>query len=65
MVEKFGFTQLSTGDLLRLEVQSGSERGKHFNMVMEKGELVSMVISLSSIKKTKLSILGQKVLSLY
>ena len=43
IVDKFQYTHLSTGDLLRAEVESGSERGKHLVAVMERGELVSNV----------------------
>jgi adenylate kinase family enzyme len=43
IVAKYGFTHLSTGDLLRNEVQSGSERGKKLNAIMEQGELVPLV----------------------
>ena len=43
IVEKYGFCHLSSGDLLRAEVSSGSERGKKLNAIMEKGELVSLV----------------------
>jgi len=42
-VEKYGFTHLSSGDLLREEVQSGSARGKTLTEIMEKGELVPLV----------------------
>jgi len=40
MVEKYGFQHLSTGDLLREEVQSGSDLGKEINELIVKGELV-------------------------
>ncbi|XP_028408341.1 adenylate kinase isoenzyme 5-like [Dendronephthya gigantea] len=42
IVEEFHYTHLSTGDLLRSEVSSGSERGQKLNTIMEKGELVPM-----------------------
>lgn len=43
MVEKYGFTHLSSGDLLRDEVKSGSARGSQLTKVMEAGELVPLV----------------------
>ncbi|XP_077161241.1 adenylate kinase isoenzyme 1 isoform X2 [Paroedura picta] len=42
IVQKYGYTHLSTGDLLRAEVGSGSERGKKLSAIMEKGELVPL-----------------------
>ncbi|PNF32688.1 Adenylate kinase isoenzyme 1 [Cryptotermes secundus] len=42
IVAKYGFTHLSTGDLLRSEVQSGSGRGQKLNAIMEQGELVPL-----------------------
>lgn len=42
-MEKFGFCHLSSGDLLREEVASGSKRGTKLKDVMARGELVSMV----------------------
>ena len=42
IVERYGFTHLSSGDLLRNEVKSGSERGKQLNFIMERGELVPL-----------------------
>nr|CAD7204934.1 unnamed protein product [Timema douglasi] len=47
IVAKYGFTHLSTGDLLRNEVQSGSERGKQLTAIMERGELVPMEVVLN------------------
>ncbi len=43
IVAKYGFNHLSSGDLLRAEVESGSPRGKELQAIMEKGELVSLV----------------------
>ena len=43
IVKDYGFCHLSSGDLLRAEVKSGSERGQRLNAIMEKGDLVPMV----------------------
>ena len=43
IVAKYGFTHLSSGDLLRAEVQAGSARGKQLTEIMERGELVPLV----------------------
>ncbi|XP_032904801.1 adenylate kinase isoenzyme 1 isoform X2 [Amblyraja radiata] len=42
VVQKYGYTHLSTGDLLRAEVSSGSDKGKSVHAIMEKGELVPL-----------------------
>lgn len=39
----YGFSHISAGDLLRAEVESGSDRAKALKEIMEKGELVPMV----------------------
>ena len=44
IVEHYGFTHLSTGDLLRDEVLSGSERGQELTEIMKRGDLVPLVL---------------------
>jgi len=50
ITKKFGFTHLSSGDLLRAEVQSGSPRGREMNALMEAGQLVPMEMVLGILK---------------
>ncbi|KAK9879401.1 hypothetical protein WA026_006467 [Henosepilachna vigintioctopunctata] len=57
IVEKYGFTHLSSGDLLRNEVKSGSPRGKELTEIMEKGELVPMDVVLDLIREAILKAL--------
>ena len=45
IVARFGFTHLSSGELLRSEVLSGSEKGKQLYTVMSAGSLVPDVRS--------------------
>jgi adenylate kinase len=54
IVKKDGYTHLSSGDLLRDEVKSGSERGKQLNELMQKGLLVSNQTVLGMIKDNML-----------
>nr|KAI8748241.1 Adenylate kinase isoenzyme 5 [Biomphalaria glabrata] len=54
IVQKYGYTHLSSGDLLRAEVQSGSERGKQLTEIMQKGELVSLDTVLQLLKEAML-----------
>lgn len=42
IVERLGFTHISSGDLLRAEARSGSDRGRQLNQIMEMGDLVPL-----------------------
>uniref|UniRef100_A0A8V1AEX8 Adenylate kinase isoenzyme 1 n=1 Tax=Gallus gallus TaxID=9031 RepID=A0A8V1AEX8_CHICK len=55
IVHKYGYTHLSTGDLLRAEVSSGSERGKKLQAIMEKGELVPLDTVLDMLRDAMLA----------
>ena len=55
IVAKYGFTHLSSGDLLRDEVKSGSDRGKTLNGMMEKGELVPLFVVLDLLAEAMIS----------
>ncbi|KAL4609433.1 adenylate kinase isoenzyme 1 [Arapaima gigas] len=55
VVEKYGFTHLSSGDLLRAEVSSGSERGKQLSAIMQRGELVPLETVLDMIKEAMIA----------
>merc|ERR1712035_55733 len=54
IVAKYGYTHLSSGDLLREEVGSGSERGKQLTAIMERGELVPLAVVLDLLAEAML-----------
>ena len=49
--KKYGFKHLSTGDLLRSEIASGSDFGKQIDAIISKGNLVSDDIIMHLIEK--------------
>lgn len=49
--KKYGFPKISTGDLLRLEVQEGTPLGKEAEATMKRGELVSDDSVVEMVKK--------------
>merc|ERR1711892_671915 len=58
IVAKYGYTHLSSGDLLREEVKSGSDRGKTLNAMMEKGDLVPLFVVLDLLAEAMLAALS-------
>ena len=58
--EKYGLTQLSTGDMLRAERNSGSELGRKVQAIMDTGKLVSDDIIIELIGKRIDQLTGRK-----
>ncbi|XP_048207581.1 adenylate kinase isoenzyme 5 [Perognathus longimembris pacificus] len=58
LVEKYGFTHLSTGELLRKELASESERSKLIRDIVERGELVPTGIILELLKEAMVASLS-------
>ena len=54
LVKKYGYTHISTGDLLRSEIAKQSEIGKNIKELMDSGNLISDEI-VSKLLKEKLS----------
>lgn len=52
LAEKFRLVHLSTGDMLRAEIASGTDLGKRMSTIMSKGELVpdEVVIEMIAVK---------------
>jgi len=50
IAEKFGFTHLSTGDLLRAEVDSGGPLASEITAIMARGELVATSLILKIVE---------------
>ena len=53
--EKFDYVHLSTGDLLRDEIYSGSELGQEIEAITKAGQLVSTNVVLALLRKAMLS----------
>ena len=51
LIDKFNIIQISTGDMLREEVNSGSSLGKKAKSVMDRGDLISDEIIMSIIEE--------------
>lgn len=51
IVQNFGYTHLSTGDLLRNEIKTGSENGTMIQNIMGEGKLVPSELTVKLIQK--------------
>ncbi|KAJ3096339.1 hypothetical protein HDU97_006012 [Phlyctochytrium planicorne] len=54
LAEEFNFTHLSTGDLLRAELEKGSDIGRQCGDLMKEGKIVPMGIMIGLLKKAML-----------
>ncbi|XP_072953678.1 UMP-CMP kinase 3-like isoform X1 [Typha angustifolia] len=54
IVEHFGFTHLSAGDLLRAEIRSGSENGNMIQNMIKEGKIVPSEVTIKLLERAML-----------
>ncbi|CAL9084695.1 unnamed protein product [Musa textilis] len=54
IVENFGFTHLSAGDLLHAEIKSGSENGTMISNMIKEGKIVPSEVTINLLQKAML-----------
>ncbi|PON87550.1 UMP-CMP kinase [Trema orientale] len=54
IVEHFGYTHLSAGDLLRAEIKSGSENGTMIQEMIKEGKIVPSEVTIKLLQKAML-----------
>lgn len=54
IVEHYGFTHLSAGDLLRAEIKSGSENGTMIENMIKEGKIVPSEVTIKLLQKAML-----------
>ncbi|ONK72265.1 uncharacterized protein A4U43_C04F17550 [Asparagus officinalis] len=62
IVEHFGFTHLSAGDLLRAEIKSGSENGTMIQNMIKEGKIVPSEVTIKLLQKAILDTANDKFL---
>ncbi|XP_066352097.1 UMP-CMP kinase 4-like [Miscanthus floridulus] len=62
IVEHFGFTHLSAGDLLRAEIQSGSENGTMIDNMIKEGKIVPSEVTIKLLKEAMIKSENDKFL---
>jgi len=62
IVDKFGFVHLSAGDLLRAEIQSGSEYGELIKNMIKDGKIVPSEVTVRLLLKAMENSKGEKFL---
>ncbi|CAI0546425.1 unnamed protein product, partial [Linum tenue] len=62
IVEHFGYTHLSAGDLLRAEIKSGSENGTMIQNMIKEGKIVPSEVTIKFLEKAILGIDNDKFL---
>ena len=55
IAQKYGLTHISTGDLFRQEIASGSDFGKALKEIIDKGDLVPDELLFSTLEKAPLN----------
>lgn len=65
LVKKYGYTHISTGDLLRGEIAKQSEIGKNIKELMDSGNLISDEIVSTLLKNKLISVDGPFILDGY
>ncbi|KAF4356520.1 hypothetical protein G4B88_001068 [Cannabis sativa] len=62
IVEHFGYTHLSAGDLLRAEIKSGSENGTMIQEMIREGKIVPSEVTIKLLQKAMQAIGNDKFL---
>ena len=62
MVEEFGFTHISTGDLMRVEIQKGTKEGEVIKKIVADGGLVPFEMTVKILMNAMIAASSKKYL---